>query len=27
MFEVNGDTDLIELFDHISQMEGEEVFH
>ena len=27
VFEVNGDTDPIELLYHISQMEREEVFH
>jgi len=26
MFEINGDTDLVEFSDHISQMEGEEIF-
>jgi hypothetical protein len=26
MFEVNGNTDLVEFSDHISQMEGEEIF-
>jgi hypothetical protein len=25
MFEVEGDTDFIELLDHISQMEGKEI--